>query len=130
MGLRFPASDIPPQARALYRVSHPRWTPARDYDPVPLVPSRSDDGGPFDLSLSLYRSVSQVHQAYQQNIGADGAMSLSVLCDGALWGLVIGHHRHPHRVSAESRHHASAIVRAFNIVLGGRLRPRRRNSGE
>ena len=121
MGLWFPASDIPPQARALYRVSHQRWIPARDYDPVPLVPKRNQRGEPFDLSFSLYRSISPVHQAYQQNIGADGAMSLSVLCEGALWGLVIGHHRRPHRVSAQSRNHAAAIMRAFNITLGGRL---------
>ncbi len=121
MGLRFPASDIPPQARALYRVSHERWIPVRDYEPIPLEPSRSQVGEPFDLSLSLYRSISPVHQAYQQNIGVDGAMSLSVLCDGELWGLIIGHHRQPHRVSATSRNHAAAIVRAFNMMLAGRL---------
>jgi light-regulated signal transduction histidine kinase (bacteriophytochrome)/ActR/RegA family two-component response regulator/HPt (histidine-containing phosphotransfer) domain-containing protein len=120
MGLRFPASDIPPQARALYRVSHERWIPVRDFEPVPLEPDRTPGGDPFDLSLSLYRSISPIHQAYQQNIGADGAMSLSVLSDGTLWGLVIGHHRQPHRVSAASRHHAAAIVRAFSIMLGGR----------
>ncbi len=121
LGLRFPASDIPPQARALYRVSHERWVPARDYEPIPLTPGGNESGERFDLSLSLYRSISPVHQAYQQNIGTDGAMSLSVLCDGTLWGLVIGHHRQPHRVSAESRHQTAAIVRAFNIMLAGRI---------
>jgi len=110
LGLRFPASDIPPQARALYRVSHQRWIPVRDYEPIPLVPNRNQSGELFNLSFSLYRSISPIHQAYQQNIGADGAMSLSVLCDGALWGLVIGHHRRPHRVSAASRHHAATEV--------------------
>ena len=50
-------------------------------------------------------------------------MSLSVLCDGALWGLVIGHHRQPHRVSAASRHHTAAIVQVFSMMLG--LRPSR-----
>ena len=124
MGLRFPASDVPPQARALYRVSHARWIPVRDYDPVPLKPSRNQTGGPFDLSFSLYRSISPVHQAYQQNIGTDGAMSLSVLCDGALWGLVIGHHRQPHRVSAASRHHAAAIVR-FSVSCSAFAPPAR-----
>ena len=124
MGLRFPASDIPPQARALYRVSHERWIPVRDYESIPLEPSRSRGGEPFDLSLSLYRSISPVHQAYQQNIGVDGAMSLSLLCDGALWGLIIGHHRQPHRVSATSRNHAAAIMRAFNMMLAGRLNRR------
>ncbi len=76
MGLRFPASDIPPQARALYRVSHPDGVPSATIEPVPLTPAASSQGGdPFDLSLSLYRSISPVHQAYQENIGADGAMS-------------------------------------------------------
>ncbi len=121
MGLRFPASDIPPQARALYRVSHERWIPAREYVPVPLSPSRNLTGEPFDLSLSLYRSISPAHRAYQQNIGADGAMSLSILCNGVLWGLVIGHHRRPHWLRAASRHQAGAIVRAFSMMLGGRL---------
>ncbi len=121
MGLRFPASDIPAQARALYRVSHERWIPTSDYEPVALSPSHNENGEPFDLSLSLYRSISPIHQAYQQNIGADGAMSLSILNDGTLWGLVIGHHRGPHRVSAEGRRNAAAIVRAFGIALGGRL---------
>ena len=51
MGLRFPASDIPPQARALYRVSHQRWIPAGDYDPVPLMPKRNQRGDPL-ISVS------------------------------------------------------------------------------
>jgi light-regulated signal transduction histidine kinase (bacteriophytochrome)/DNA-binding NarL/FixJ family response regulator/HPt (histidine-containing phosphotransfer) domain-containing protein len=121
LGLRFPASDIPPQARALYRVSHARWLPTRDYEPALLTPGEDRAGKPFDLSLSLYRSISPAHRAYQKNIGADGAMSLSVICDEVLWGLVIGHHRRPHRVSAATRHHVDAIVGAFNIMLGGRL---------
>ena len=132
LGLRFPASDIPPQARALYRVSHQRWIPARDYDPIPLVPNRNQSGEPFDLSFSHYRSISPIHQAYQQNIGADGAMSLSVLCDGALWGLVIGHHRRPHRVSAAEPppylHHRSCFQYHARRALqspGKKQRPHR-----
>ncbi len=127
MGLRFPASDIPPQARALYLVSHARWIPARDYIPVPLSPGCSQSGDAFDLSLSFYRSISPVHKAYQENVGVDGAMSLSVLCNGALWGLVIGHHRQPHRATCATRHHAAAIIQAFGIALEARLtRPARK----
>lgn len=121
MDLRFPASDIPPQARALYLVSPARWLPTRDYEPVPLDPSRDWAGQPFDLSLSLYRSISPIHRAYQSNIGANGAMSMSIICDGVLWGLVIGHHRQPHRVAGETRNQVAAIVQAFTMMLGGRL---------
>lgn len=117
LGLRFPASDIPAQARRLYRVTHSRWMPTRDYEAVPLLPAHDENWRPFNLSLSWYRSVSPLHRMYQKNIDVDGAMSVSVLQDGDLWGLVIGHHRKAHRVSAEMRHHVDAIVRAFSMRL-------------
>ena len=121
LGLRFPADDIPAQARALYRLTDARWFPSRDCEAVPLaVPLRPDQdtaGRPFDLSLSRYRSVSPVHQLYQKNIGVDGAMSVSVMRAGALWGLVIGHHRQSHRVATETRHHTIALVRAFAMRM-------------
>ncbi|MGE5504066.1 MAG: ATP-binding protein [Actinomycetota bacterium] len=117
LGLRFPASDIPAQARALYRLSTERWMPTRAYVPVPLVPDRDRSGAPFDLSLSRYRSFSPIHRAYQHNIGADGAMSISVLRGDALWGLVIGHHRRPHRVGAAARRQAATLVHAFAMRL-------------
>ena len=113
LDLHFPASDIPIQARRLYRLTSARWLPTRDYIPVPLTPSLDPAGQPFDCSLSRYRSVSPIHLMYQKNIDADGAMSVSIMVDGALWGLLIGHHRRPHRVSAETRHLVVAVTRAF-----------------
>ena len=118
LGLRFPASDIPAQARALYRISHSRWIPTCNYTAVPLVPGFE---APFDLSLSRYRSVSPVHRLYQQNIGVDGSMSISVLRDGNLWGLVIGHHRRPHRASPGTRHLVDGVVQAFTQRLDALL---------
>jgi PAS domain S-box-containing protein len=113
LGLRFPADDIPPQARRLYRLTGSRWLPTRDYVPVPLAPNLDPSGQPFDFSLSHYRSVSPIHLMYQKNIDVDGAMSVSIIVDGALWGLLIGHHRRPHRVSPETRHQVVAIARVF-----------------
>ena|GEM_PF-605014 len=113
LGLKFPASDIPAQARALYCLCDARWTPARDYEPSPLVSDRGLAGQVFDIGLSHYRSISPVHRLYQQNINVDGSMSLSVVRDGKLWGLVIGHHRKAHRISVESQHHVVSIVQAF-----------------
>jgi PAS domain S-box-containing protein len=113
LGLRFPASDIPPQARKLYRLTASRWLPTRDYVPVPLAPNLDPSARPFDFSLSHYRSVSSIHLSYNKNIDVDGAMSTSIIVDGALWGLFIGHHRRPHRVSAETRDQIVAITRAF-----------------
>jgi PAS domain S-box-containing protein len=122
LGLRFPASDIPPQARRLYRLTASRWLPTRDYVPVPLAPSLDPSGRPFDFSLSHYRSVSPIHLSYNKNIDVDGAMSTSIIVDGALWGLLIGHHRRPHRVSAGTRDQVVAITRAFAMRADALLR--------
>jgi len=116
-GLRFPYSDIPVQARELYRLSDVRWIPTRDYDAVALMPVHDHLGHPFDLGQSLYRSVSPMHRLYQRNINVDGAMSVSVLRDGVLWGLIICHHRQPHRVAAETRHQVVTVVQAFAKCL-------------
>ena len=117
LGLRFPASDIPAQARELYRVTSDRWIPCRDYEPVPLMPDHDPMGQPFNLTFSYYRSVSPIHRMYQKNISVDGSMSVSILRGGVLWGLVIGHHRLPHRISTDAHHHVTAIVRALGIRL-------------
>ena len=118
LGLRFPSSDIPSQARELYRHSHARWMPTRDYAPVPIL---SDSHQTFDLSSSNYRNVSPTHRAYQKNIDVDGSMSVSVMRNGELWGLVIGHHRKPHHVTADIRHSVSTIVRSFSMRLDALL---------
>ena len=117
LGLRFPASDIPAQARELYRLTESRWLPSRDYEAVSLIPERDSAGLQFDLGRSQYRSVSPIHRIYQKNIGVDGAMSVSVIHESALWGLVIGHNRHPHHVPNFRRRQVLAIVRAFNMRL-------------
>jgi len=117
LGFHFPESDIPAQARALYRRSLMRFTPARDYAPVPLEPATDPrTGRPFDLTHARLRSLSPIHQAYQRNLGVDGAMSLSVLDEkGNLWGLIVGHHRDPFWVPPTGRAQAATIAEAFAL---------------
>ena len=98
LGLHFPASDIPVQARALYALNPVRQIPDIGYTPVPLVAASPV---PVDLSQALLRSVSPIHLEYLRNMGVGAAMSVSILCDGALWGLVACHHRTAHHVAPE-----------------------------
>jgi len=100
LGLRFPASDIPAQARELYRLNRLRLIADADYAPVPIVPPRPE---PLDLSFSVLRSVSPVHLEYMRNMGTMASMSISLLRDGALWGLISCHNRAPARVSYPAR---------------------------
>ncbi|MQT72153.1 histidine kinase, partial [Pseudomonas sp. FSL R10-0071] len=64
-GMFFPASDIPEQARELYRTHWLRIIPNADYTPVELVPRlRPDTQQPLDLSGATLRSVSPIHCQY------------------------------------------------------------------
>jgi light-regulated signal transduction histidine kinase (bacteriophytochrome) len=116
LGLHFPASDIPAQARALYCKSLLRWVPSRDAVPVPLryAPDHSE---PIDLTHARLRSLSPTHMQYHRNLGVDGSMSLSIVVGGALWGLVVCHHRQPHRTSPGQRAAAAALTDAFALRI-------------
>lgn len=90
MDLRFPASDIPVQARELYRRNRLRLIPTANYEAVPMVPPLLD-GEPLDMSAAALRSVSPVHREYMRNMGTEASMSISLLDDGKLWGLISCH---------------------------------------
>jgi diguanylate cyclase (GGDEF)-like protein len=92
IGMRFPAGDIPPQARALYEQSTFRSLADIRANDDPLLPAVLPNGKPLDQSLSLLRSMSKAHVAYLTNMGVRATMSISLLKQGKLWGLVACHH--------------------------------------
>lgn len=117
-GLCFPASDIPRQARELYLLNWLRLIPDSSYAPVPLVPAlRPDTGTPLDLSFATLRSVSPVHLEFLRNMGAGASMSISLVRDGALWGLIACHHRTRHLVSFAARAACEVIGRVVSLQI-------------
>lgn len=96
LGLRYPASDIPAQARRLYVINSLRLIPDIGAGSVALVGRAG--AAAVDMSHSVLRSVSPVHIEYLQNMGVAASMSISVVVDGQLWGLLACHHRRPKRV--------------------------------
>ena len=111
LGLHFPASDIPPQARALYVLNPVRLIADARYQPSPLRPAANPaNGKPFDLSHAALRSVSPVHLEYLHNMQVQASMSVSVLRRGSLWGLIACHHRQPLHVGFEARQAAVLVA--------------------
>ncbi|MFO0910014.1 MAG: GAF domain-containing protein [Isosphaeraceae bacterium] len=96
LGHRFPSSDIPKQARDLYRLNRLRLIADASYVPVPIV-SEIDTGAaqPLDLTFATLRSVSPVHVEYMRNMGTAASMSISVMRGDELWGLISCHHGEP-----------------------------------
>jgi len=106
----FPASDIPAQARALYLRNTVRIIPDARYTPSPLIPPiHPETGHDIDLSQVMLRSVSPVHLEYLANMDVAASMSISIVRDGRLWGLVACHHRSP-------RHLPTPVLDACEVL--------------
>ena len=108
---RFPASDIPTQARKLYTLNWIRLIPTVDYRPAGLL-GTADLAEPLDMSFSVLRSVSPIHLEYLKNMGVAASMSISLLHNGRLWGLVACHHRSPRYLPYVIRQNCQLIGQA------------------
>ncbi|MEO8629281.1 MAG: GAF domain-containing protein, partial [Betaproteobacteria bacterium] len=119
LGLHFPESDIPSQARELYLRNWLRTIPDARYLPVQLTPTlRPDTGAPLDLSYSILRSVSPVHLAYLANMGVRASMSISLIVAGRLWGLISCGHREPWSLPYRVRTACETIGRMVSLQIG------------
>jgi light-regulated signal transduction histidine kinase (bacteriophytochrome) len=99
LGQRYPAGDIPAQARRLYTINTLRLIADVGYEPVPLLGAGGAGAqAPLDLSHSILRSVSPIHIEHLQNMGVGASMSVSIVVNGRLWGLVACHHMAPRQV--------------------------------
>ena len=121
LDLRFPASDIPAQARELYRLNRLRLIADANYEPVPLLPPfHPRTGEPVDLGFSVLRSVSPVHCEYMRNMGTHASMSISLLRDGKLWGLISCHNAAPKRVPYHVRTACDLIGQILSLQLAAK----------
>ena len=107
LGLHYPASDIPPQARDLYTRSRVRLIPDASYQPAALL-GGDDRSDPLDMSHCVLRSVSPVHLEYMRNMGVAASLCVSLLPGGRLWGLIACHHRSPRFLPYTTRQTASS----------------------
>ncbi len=104
LGLHYPDTDIPKQAKELYRLNLLRIISDTLDEPVLLEPNLNPaTGQPLDMSLATLRNVSPIHIEYLKNMGVNASMSISILRDRQLWGLIACHHYSPKRLSYETR---------------------------
>jgi chemotaxis family two-component system sensor kinase Cph1 len=122
LGLHYPSTDIPAQARRLYTVNWTRLIADVHYAPVALEPVIDPaTGAPLDLSHSVLRSVSPIHVEYLTNMGVSASMSISMVKDGLLWGLVACHHYSgPLRVPYDARSAAEFLGQTASQLIDGR----------
>ncbi|KQR40904.1 ATP-binding protein [Deinococcus sp. Leaf326] len=118
LGHRFPESDIPAQARALYVRHLLRLTADVDAPPSPLRPLLDPQtGAPAQLGGAVLRATSPMHLRYLRNMGVASSLSVSVVVDGRLWGLISCHHTSPYAVPPEVRSAMEDLGRLLNLQV-------------
>ncbi len=104
LGLRYPATDIPLPARKLYVNNWLRIISNVNYEPIEITPTLNPlTHKVVDLSFSSLRSVSPIHLEYLKNMGVTASMSISIIRNKQLWGLIACHDSRPQHVSYEVR---------------------------
>ena len=103
-GLRFPAGDIPPQVRQLFLLNVIRAIVDVDATPAPIIPGMSPlTGKALDLTYSALRSASLIHLEYLRNMGVQSSLTVSIIVEGRLWGMIACHDPKAHRLARSTR---------------------------
>ncbi|WEK34025.1 MAG: GAF domain-containing protein [Candidatus Pseudobacter hemicellulosilyticus] len=118
IGFTFPASDIPKPARDLYLRNPYRFIPDKDFKPVKLYPVINPVSGSFlDMSDCNLRAVAAVHVEYLKNMRVQASMSVRLIRDEALWGLIACHHKTARRIDGQ----LCTILELLSTIISSRL---------
>jgi len=107
LGLNYPHTDIPRQAREIYKKNPIRILVDVNKSPISLCTlEEGASNASVDLSKSILRSVSPIHIEYLKNMKVTATLTLSIMIGQRLWGLVSCHHHSPKYISPLKRQSA------------------------
>jgi chemotaxis family two-component system sensor kinase Cph1 len=116
MGLHYPASDIPKQARELYKINLTRIIADVNSESSAVITHKSEEA-PLDLTHSALRAVSPIHIQYLKNMGVVSSFSISLMAHGELWGLVACHNYSPRFINFKGRDASKLIGQILSSAL-------------
>jgi light-regulated signal transduction histidine kinase (bacteriophytochrome) len=122
LNLHYPATDIPALARQMFSRNWLRLIPNTTYQPIALTPPlHPHTHQPLDLSLAVLRHVSPCHIEYLRNMGAAASMTISLIQDQQLWGLIACHHFSPRHVPYSVRTACEFIGQVMSVELANKI---------
>jgi chemotaxis family two-component system sensor kinase Cph1 len=114
-GLHYPASDIPKQARELYKLNLTRLIADVNTDDSPIITFKENE--PLDLTNGGLRAVSPIHIQYLKNMGVHSSFSISLISYGELWGLIACHNYSPKFIDYKAREGSKLIGQILSSAL-------------
>ena len=116
LGLHFPASDIPAQARELYLTKVSRAIINSSATPVPLL--AVDGTARIDLTHAELRAVSPFHLQFMRNMGQVSTVSFSLIHHGTLIGMITCAHNEERRLPFLVRRNLEMLANQVALQLG------------
>ncbi|SIT75998.1 GAF domain-containing protein [Pontibacter indicus] len=114
----FPATDIPAQARQLLVEKPIRQIANVGAQAVNIRPYLNPDTGqPAFLFRSELRNPSEIHLEYLRNMGVQASLSVSLVVQGKLWGIIACHHKSPLLVNYWKRQACLHIAQIFSSSI-------------
>jgi chemotaxis family two-component system sensor kinase Cph1 len=121
LGLNYPASDIPKQARQLYLLNPLRILVDVGHAAADLVPVLNPETNrPLDMSHCVLRSPSPIHIEYLKNMDVSATLTISLIENGKLWGLIACHHDTPHTVPYDVRTACEFLGQIVSLQSAGK----------
>ncbi len=118
LGLHYPASDIPRQARELYKINLVRIIADVHSEPAPLFAADEKLAAQqLDLTHSILRAVSPIHIEYLKNMGVASSFSISIVIKDQLWGLIACHNYTPKFIDYKARSSCKLICKVLSSAL-------------
>jgi chemotaxis family two-component system sensor kinase Cph1 len=117
LGLHYPASDIPQQARELYKLNLTRLIANVNTTPAKIATLADETASPLDLTHSQLRAVSPIHIQYLKNMGVASSFSISLIYKKQLWGLIACHNYKPRFIDYRARESSKLIGQILSSAL-------------
>lgn len=116
LGLRYPAWDVPQQARALQIKNPVRMISDVRQDPVPVL-AHSEDLAPLDMALAHTRGISPIHVEYLNNMGVGATLTIGLVVEGKLWGMFACHHMSPYLIASDQRIAVEVFGQMISLLI-------------
>jgi chemotaxis family two-component system sensor kinase Cph1 len=118
LGLHYPEADIPKQARDLYKRIWIRPVPNAAGPLVEMVPLADPDSGqPLDMTHCTLRGASVMYTEYLANMNVAASLTMPILIDGELWGLIACHNQSPTTFPHQVRGACELLAQVASLQL-------------
>lgn len=112
LGLHYPSTDIPQQARQLFLKQGVRIICDVHTEPLDII-NHSKTKSVLDMSNSELRYVAPVHIEYLKNMRVNATLTAAIIIDNKLWGLIACHHYSPKFINYYQRLNCKFLTQVF-----------------